>query len=119
MHSLLLSNPVFNSLSTNNKANIFENKQSYLIELEVPGFDNDNFTITATHNSVSIQAKRKVAVPEGYKSYRQEFDTSNFQRSFRFRGNIDAESIIATSNNGVLSITIPKDEVRVIEVQTV
>ena len=117
MHSLLLSKPVFNSVSPSNKANIFENKQSYLIELEVPGFAKDDFTITATHNSVSIQAKREIAVPQGYEAYRQEFDSTNFQRAFRFRGNINAESITATSNNGVLSITIPKDEVRVIEVQ--
>ena len=80
MHPLLLSKPIFTSVSAHNKANIFENKQSYLIELEVPGFAKDDFTITATHNSVSIEAKRENAVPKGYKAYRQEFDNTDFQR---------------------------------------
>ena len=119
MHSLLLSNPVFNSIATNNKANIYENKQSYLIQLEVPGYTKDDFTITATHNSINIKANRDIVVPDGYRAYRQEFDTSPLSRGFRFRGNIDADAISANSKDGVLSITIPKIEVRVIEVQTV
>ena len=118
MHSLLLSNPFLHTEYQTIKANIYEKDDAYLIELEVPGFAKDGVAITATNNSLTIKAKRSVAIPEGFKTYRQEFQDNSLQRTFRFRGNINADAVQAKNVNGILSITLPKDEVRLIEIQT-
>ena len=119
MHSLLFSNPLLNSESyTYGKANIFENAQAYLIEIEAPGYSKDDFKITATSNSLQIQATRTLEIPEGFTLYRQESRNSSLKREFRFRSTIDADAIQATNTNGLLSVRIPKNEARLIEVQT-
>ena len=118
MHSLLLSRPLFNSEAQTIKANIYEKDDAYLIELEVPGFSKEDVKITATNNSLTVKAKRSISTPEGFRVYRQEFQDSAFERTFRFRGNINADAVQATNVHGLLSVTLPKDEVRLIEIQT-
>ena len=120
MHSLFFSSPLFtHELSSTGKANVFESEQSYLIEIEAPGFSKDDFTITAGTNNLQIEANRVVELPEGYNLHSRESQISALKRQFRFRKSIDAETIEAKSNNGILSLHIPKKEVRRIEVQAV
>jgi len=116
----MFSNPFFNQETASfGKANIFENDQTYLIEIEAPGFSKEDFSITATTNSLQIQANRTVEIPEGFNLHRQESQASSLKREFRFRRNINADTIEAKSNNGILSLHIPKKQVRLIEVQAV
>ena len=122
MHSLLLSHPYFNhgpsTSSSFAKANLYEKEDAYLIELEAPGYNKDDFKITATANALQIEATRSIEVPDGFNLHRQESQSASLRREFRFRRGIDAEGIQATASNGILSVNIPKRAVRLVEVQT-
>ena len=112
MHSLFLHTPTRykRSLQTNTKsdADIFENEHSFLMELAVPGFEKDHFTISASGHQLMLAATRERVLPEGYSRVEEGVLSNEWKRSFRFRQPVKADSIEAVVANGVLRLTIPK-----------
>lgn len=107
-------------------ANIFENKNQFTVELSVPGFNKDEFSIETEKNLVVISAKQESKHEEKDKDeklIRQEFRSSSFSRSFALPDNADIEKISAQYRDGVLKLAIPKltktpeDKVKRIEIQ--
>ena len=112
MHSLFLHNPTrYNrSLQTNTKsdADIFENEQSFVMELAVPGFEKEHFTISASEHKLMLSATRDRVLPEGFSTVKDGALSGKWERTFRFRQPVKADSIEAVVANGVLKVTIPK-----------
>ena len=124
--SILESTIMFHSLffprvrpSTHNTSpltDIYDDGKNYLLQIDAVGFTKDAFKISATQNTLSLEAKTTFKVPEGYTSVSKHNNERQIKRNFRFRDNIDTESIQASIDNGLLNITIPKKEARNIEV---
>jgi len=100
---------------------IKENADNFVIVADIPGVDPKDIEVHMENGVLSIKGQReseKKEEKEGYK--RVERSYGSFYRRFSMPESADPNKINAKSKNGVLEITIPKQEKeqpRKIEVQ--
>ena len=80
-----------------------ELKDSFLIEIDLPGVQKEDVKIETESNSVSVSAIRK-SVSEGEESV----NTKEYKHAFDLPETADMETIMAKCENGVLTITAQK-----------
>ncbi len=91
--------------------NISENGQVYQLEVAAPGMDKTDFTINLEGAILTISAiQKETEKNEAVKSIRKEFSNKGFKRSFTLDEKIDAASITAKYDNGILKVVLPKKE---------
>ena len=91
--------------------NIFENLQEYILEVAAPGMEKTDFAITLEANILTINAVQKEEVKnDALKTIRKEFSYKGFKRSFTLDEKIDAATIAAKYENGILKVILPKKE---------
>lgn len=91
--------------------NVSETANAYEIEVAVPGAGRDDFKVNIEANQLIVSAEKKTETKseDSEKKYlRREFGYTSFQRSFTLPENVDANSIKANHDNGVLKIVLPK-----------
>ena len=95
---------------------VMETKKAYILEAELPGFDEKDINIRLDGNTLTIESKKEeerndssAAKAGGEKNYLiQERRSLSFSRSFRLPDNIDPEGISASFKKGILSLEINK-----------
>ncbi len=93
-------------------ANIKETEKFFQIELAAPGMKKEDFKIELQEDLLSIRSERKEERTETKDRYtKREFNFSSFVRSFRLPEEVDAEGIVASYADGILSLEVPKKEV--------
>ena len=93
------------------KVDVIENDQAFEIHVAVPGVNKEDFKIDLHDSYLTISGERKIAEEKKEKNYRSiETQYGSFSRSFSLPENVAAEKINAKYNNGILELTIPKDE---------
>ncbi|MFN8294504.1 MAG: Hsp20/alpha crystallin family protein [Chitinophagales bacterium] len=91
--------------------NIKETSKDYTIEMAIPGFSKENFTLKVEENTLTISAvTQEEKQTEGEKYTRKEFQYQAFTRNFALPKKIDATQIAAAYENGILKVTLPKPE---------
>jgi HSP20 family protein len=91
--------------------NIKETGSEFILEVSAPGHDKDNFDINIENNVLIISSSVENNKSENGENYtRREFYKSSFSRSFTLPKNANSESINATYENGILTLSIPKSE---------
>ena len=112
-----LINDVFDdvfSQSTNNavtnvmKTDILEKEGNYILEIELPGCEKEAISIELKNGSLTIIANQSEKHP-GCKVLRKERYTQPISRSFYVGKTLREEFIKASFNNGILTITFPKE----------
>lgn len=92
--------------------NIRETGDNFEVEMAAPGMDKQDFKIEVDGNTLTISSKKEHnqgSEQEGYS--RREFSYLSFQRSFVLPEDVvDVEQIRAKYENGLLHLTIPKQE---------
>lgn len=98
------------------KTDIAETDKAFEIHLEVPGMKKEDFKLELNENQLTISGERKFnQEKEGKNFHSVETYFGSFSRSFRVPKNVDADKINAAYNNGILEITLPKDEKKTIK----
>ena len=93
------------------KVNIHETKDAYLVDLNAPGLNKEDFKVNAENGLLTISFEKKEETKsEDVKTIKREFKHESFSRSFSLDDKIDAENIEAKYENGVLKLTLPKKE---------
>ncbi len=94
------------------KTDIRERKDSYIIDIDLPGFNKDDIKIDLTDGYLTINAKMSKEEKEDKKEkyVRRERYFGECSRSFYLGDNIKEENISASFKNGILSLEIPKIE---------
>jgi len=90
---------------------IKENNDGFVIVADIPGVDPKDIEVHMENGVLSIKGEReteKKEEKEGYK--RVERSYGSFYRRFSMPETADATKINAKSKNGVLEVTIPKQE---------
>ncbi len=88
---------------------IKEENDRFLIEADVPGVKPEDIEITMEEGVLTLRGSREGETREETNGYRRvERVTGRFYRRFTLPDTADAEAIKATSNNGVLQLSIPK-----------
>lgn len=90
------------------RTDVKENDSSYILEVEMPGFQKENIRIECSDGRMTISAEHTQQDEEKKPSYiRQERHYGRVSRSFSFEG-IDEDQVSAEYKDGILRITVPK-----------
>jgi len=90
---------------------IREIENSYNLEMELPGFDENSIDVHIDGSSLTIASKQteEKKSEENQGTYMlRERKTSAFTRSFKLPENADPEAVSASFKNGVLNLSIKK-----------
>lgn len=91
--------------------NIFETKDAFHLELNVPGRNKEDFKVNIENGLLSISyEKPDEKKTEDFNTIRREFNFKSFTRAFSIDKNIDADNIQAKYENGLLKFLLPKKE---------
>lgn len=90
-------------------ANIFETKDGYVLEAELPGVNKSGLEVTVENNELTIVGRRSDAPVNADAVYRESRGL-DYRRVFDLDPAIDAEKISAKIEHGVVTLTLPKAE---------
>ena len=90
-------------------ADVYEDDNSIHLNVEVPGVDEKNLSISIENNVLTVKGERKLEKDEkGENFLRQERSYGKFSRSFTLPGSVDLDHVNANYVNGVLQIELAK-----------
>lgn len=90
---------------------IVEEKDDYVLRLDLPGLNKEDVKINFANNTLSVSGERKFENETNDKNYhRVERAYGKFYRSFTLPKEVKQDKIDANFQNGQLTITIPKAE---------
>ncbi len=90
---------------------IKEDKEKFIIDIEVPGVDKNDLKISIKKDNLVVQGEKKEEKKREEESYlRVERSYGNFMRSVNLPVEVNQSKITAQYNNGVLKITLPKTQ---------
>lgn len=89
--------------------NIFETKDGYVLEADLPGVNKNGLEILLEGNELTIIGRREPEVNAAELLYR-ESKPADFRRVFELDPAIDSQKISAKIEQGVLSLVLPKSE---------
>ncbi len=90
---------------------IQEEDGKYIITADLPGVEKDEINITGDENKVEIHAESNAEMKEENEKYiRRERRSRSFRRTVSWPQPVDAESISAEYEEGVLEISAEKQE---------
>lgn len=91
------------------EVNIFETKDGYVLEAEMPGVNKDGLEITLEGTEITIVGRRQTDTPRGQTLFR-ESSNAHYRRVFELDPAIDTSKVAARMDQGVLRLTLPKSE---------
>jgi HSP20 family protein len=91
------------------EVNIFESKDGYVLEAEMPGVNKDGLEITLEDNQMTLLGRRHLNSMPGEAVFRESRD-AEYKRVFALDPAIDTGKITARMEQGVLTLTLPKSE---------
>lgn len=91
------------------EVNIFETKDGYVLEAEMPGVSKEGLEITLEGTNMTIVGRRQ-AEPLPGESVFHECPLVDYRRVFELDPAIDASKVSARMEQGVLTLTLPKSE---------
>jgi HSP20 family protein len=89
--------------------NIFENKDGYVLEAEMPGVNKSGLEITLDGNEITIVGHRSDQPLAGDALFRESHH-ADFRRVFELDPAIDTNRVSARMDQGILTLTLPKSE---------
>jgi HSP20 family protein len=92
---------------------LVETQNHFVLRADLPGVSEEDVKIELEDNVLTVSGERKAAheeAKEGY--YRVERAYGSFSRTLQLPEGVDAESIDASFDRGVLEVRIPKPEQR-------
>jgi HSP20 family protein len=93
---------------------IQENENSYVLDMELPGYDEKNIEVHVDGSSLTISSKEEDSREEKKTNENngtyilRERKISSFTRSFKLPENADPEAVNAAFKNGILNLEIKK-----------
>src|SRR5690348_1045379 len=91
------------------EVNIFETKDGYVLQAEMPGVSKAGLEITVEGNELTITGHRELPPLSGESLFR-ESHSGDFRRVFELDPAIDTTKVTAHMEQGILKLTLPKSE---------
>jgi len=91
------------------EVNIFETRDGYVLEAEMPGVGKDGLEITLEGNEITLTGRRAAETVNGEAIFRER-SRADYRRVFELDPAIDTAKIAAKMEQGVLTLTLPKSE---------
>ena len=94
-------------------ADISETEKEYLIRAQLPAVKKEDVKVTVDGGMITIEGERKQQKEDkNEKFHRVESFYGSFQRSFSLPDDVDTKTIRCESNEGVLTVHLPKIEAK-------
>lgn len=94
------------------RIDMYEEKDRYVVHVEVPGVEKDDIYMTVGENTLLIRGESKKEGNADEKDYiHRERYYGNFSRSIKLPSPVKENEIKATFKNGILKLELPKAEV--------
>lgn len=100
------------------RTDVYEKDGYYNLDIELPGYDKSDITMSITEGNLIINAKHEFKNEEKDNKgnlVRSERSFGSCSRSFYVGDNMKAEDVKATFDNGVLNIVVPTRQQKAIE----
>ncbi len=89
--------------------NIVETKEAFKVSMAAPGLKKEDFKVEVEDNLITISSEKEEKKEEKEKKYsRKEYNYSAFSRCFTLPKDVNKEKIVATYENGILNLELPK-----------
>ena len=93
-------------------ADVYETPTEYVVELEVPGYEEKDLTLEISDHTLQITGTLTEVTEEKEKTFRvHERLERTFERTFVLPIEVDSEHLSATVDRGVLKIHAPKAKI--------
>ena len=89
-------------------ANIFENDDGYMIQMNAPGVRQEDLSVEYNNGVLALSVKRNENTDDKETVLRHERPNFDFERSFNIPDNADVNSIEAKLENGMILVHIGK-----------
>lgn len=100
--------------------NIIENEKDFCIELMAAGLQKSDFKIELNDDLLTISFTKEESKEDAKPTFiKKEFSTKSFSRSFHVNEHLKVSEISAKYENGILFVSIPKNELKEKEVKTI
>jgi len=84
----------------------------YVVTADLPGYETEDIEVTVTEGRLHIEAERETDFDEEGEEYIfNERRRESVSRSVRLPEPVEEDAVTATYTNGVLTITLPKEDV--------
>jgi|KBSSwiStaDraftv2_1062776.scaffolds.fasta_scaffold03995_7 HSP20 family protein len=92
--------------------NVRETNKEYQIDLVTPGCQKEDFNVNISEKLLTVNFSSKQAENQGgtVSWTHNEFVQSSFSKNFMIDDSVDVNNITATYQNGILRISLPKNE---------
>jgi len=91
------------------EVNIFETRDGYVLQAEMPGVTKDGLGITLEGTEITITGRRNPETTSGQALLRER-SAADFRRVFELDPAIDTTKVSARMEQGLLTLTLPKSE---------
>ena len=88
--------------------NIADNETNFEVYVYALGYDKENIKISVQDDILYVSGTRTVDEESLPNFSKQEYPIKSFERMLNLNGQVDAASISAKQENGILIITLPK-----------
>ncbi len=96
------------------KTDVKEDGKNYVMEIELPGFKKEDISVSLEDGYLKVEAKTEKESAEKDKKgnylHRERFVGVNTRRYYI--GKVEAKNIDASFNDGILTLTFPKENVK-------
>lgn len=91
--------------------NIRDTEKAVIVEAELPGVKEDDIDLEITDDALTIKGEKKSEQETKEKDYfRREFSYGSFVRTIALPTAVESDKAEAEMKNGVLTITLPKEQ---------
>jgi len=88
---------------------VYEDEHNVTLKIEVPGVEEKDIDVRIENNTLTVHGERKFEKEEKEENYRRvERQYGSFTRSFTLPNTVDAESVSASYDKGMLKIKLSK-----------
>jgi HSP20 family protein len=98
------------------KVNVYEHEDKVGVVAEIPGISKEDLAVDVEDNVLTIKGSKHGAIgramEENATVLRRELKHSSFERRFTLGESLDGDNIKARFKDGILSIDIPKTEIK-------
>ncbi len=99
------------AIFTKPEFNVYETEKDFIIEAAAPGLEKKDFKIEINDNVLEISSEKESREEsKSQKYFYKGFCYGSFKKSYSLPENIDKDKISASYENGILKLSIPKDE---------
>ena len=98
------------------RVDVVEGEKAFEIHAAIPGMNKEDFKLDLNESVLTLSGERKFTKERkenNFHSFETQYGT--FSRSFSLPENVDGSKISAQYVNGILEITIPKDEKKIVK----